>query len=263
MPTLPIPDRLRGVRLKIERAKQHVSDFESRLKSFMKTEPYGVRIEEDPERLEEIQRIDIRAAIPDNFAAIVADAVLNLRTALEYLATQLILANGGTPGKSSGFPIYDSSAKYIAHKMTRIEGMSPAAINVLDAIKPYLGGNDLLWKLHELNNIEKHRMPLAPALAHQSTIIDIPLNFALAGLTPPMMIVGTGQTGITLSVLKDGAEIGRIARGKRLKDDVQFKVAFDIAFCEPPVLHGEPVVPFLHQAANAIDGVVNQFIPFL
>ena len=35
--------------------------------------------------------------------------------------------------------------------------MSAAAIKHLDSLKPYKGGNEALWRVHELDNIDKHR----------------------------------------------------------------------------------------------------------
>lgn len=36
------------------------------------------------------------------------------------------------------------------------KGMCPKAIKAIDALKPYKGGNDALWRIHELDNIDKH-----------------------------------------------------------------------------------------------------------
>ena len=38
--------------------------------------------------------------------------------------------------------------------------MSSTAIAAIDAIKPYKDGKDVLWRLNELNNIDKHRLIL-------------------------------------------------------------------------------------------------------
>ena len=35
--------------------------------------------------------------------------------------------------------------------------MRPEAVEAIDRLKPYKGGNDLLWKIHALNNLDKHR----------------------------------------------------------------------------------------------------------
>jgi hypothetical protein len=35
--------------------------------------------------------------------------------------------------------------------------MSPSAKAHIDNLRPYKGGNQLLWRIHELDNIDKHR----------------------------------------------------------------------------------------------------------
>ena len=85
----------------------------------------------------------------------------NLRSALDHLAYHLAVVNGTTDQKvlkTTYFPISDDAAKYKAEAPGKVKGMSEAAIDAIDACKPYKGGTDALWQLHKLNNIDKHRM---------------------------------------------------------------------------------------------------------
>ena len=47
--------------------------------------------------------------------------------------------------------------------------MTQQAVAAIDALKPYKGGNDVLWQLHELNNVDKHRLILTVGSAVRST----------------------------------------------------------------------------------------------
>ncbi len=38
----------------------------------------------------------------------------------------------------------------------KLMGMRPAAVRAIDELKPYKGGNDQLWRIHELDIIDKH-----------------------------------------------------------------------------------------------------------
>ena len=90
--------------------------------------------------------------------SIAGDVVQNLRTALDHLANQLVWAGSGDPpSRRVEFPIAKDSGTYEREKARKVEGMCPKAIKAIDALKPYKDGNDLLWKIHELNNIDKHR----------------------------------------------------------------------------------------------------------
>ena len=48
-------------------------------------------------------------------------------------------------------------AAYESGKDRRVEEMQQEAIEAIDRLKPYQVGNDLLWRIHELDNIAKHR----------------------------------------------------------------------------------------------------------
>lgn len=39
-----------------------------------------------------------------------------------------------------------------------MNGARQETFEAIDALKPYKGGNDPLWMLYRLNNIEKHRL---------------------------------------------------------------------------------------------------------
>jgi hypothetical protein len=46
--------------------------------------------------------------------------------------------------------------------------MTKAAIDKIESLTPYKGGNDLLWQINELNNIDKHRILLVTGSAVHS-----------------------------------------------------------------------------------------------
>jgi len=128
---------------KIERSKQHTRDFEIALKAFRDTNPYGFRIDDDLQTGDKIHRIAIRSQTPDSLSLIVGDAVHNLRSALDHLVWQLVEANGQKPTDRTMFPISKDAATYKTAKIRKIQGISAAAENLIDTIKPYNGGTTI------------------------------------------------------------------------------------------------------------------------
>ena len=63
-------DRLRGIRLKLERAKEHVRNLESMMQDFRNINPYRFRIEDDPKTGDKIHSIEILSDTPDCFSAL-------------------------------------------------------------------------------------------------------------------------------------------------------------------------------------------------
>jgi len=97
------------------------------------------------------------------YQLIAGDAIQNLMTTLDHLAYQVVCNDTGDAPPNPNwiyFPIADDAAKYEAKKHGKMKGASQKTFDVIDTLKPYKGGNDLLWTLYRLNNIEKHRMLL-------------------------------------------------------------------------------------------------------
>jgi hypothetical protein len=76
--------------------------------------------------------------------------------------------------------------------------------------------------------------------------------------------ISAWELGGRLRMMKEGDELIRISGAPDkfpMEDDI--KVTFQIAFAEPKIVKGYPVIPFLHQASGLINNFVGQFISFL
>jgi hypothetical protein len=153
-----VRDSRDDINLKIERADKHLRDFRAAIVEFRKANPYGFRIERDPQTREPFYYVVEIQDIPVEISLIAGDVLQNLRSALDYLACALVGRNGKKPTKETSFPIFDDAAKYQSGYARKINGMGKYAINDITAIKPYKGGDDTLWRLHRLNNVDKHRL---------------------------------------------------------------------------------------------------------
>jgi hypothetical protein len=97
---------------------------------------------------------------------ILGDALQCLRTALDQAVWSLIHHRTGLDPENSEFPIFakppDSERRKKLFK-DKIEGLSDEAIAYIESIQPYNRptgtppGSNLLWCLHQLNRIDKHR----------------------------------------------------------------------------------------------------------
>src|SRR5436309_676011 len=158
---------LARIKLKIERAKEHIRNLDCAVQAFRDSDPYGFRIEDDLKTGDKIHRIHIRKETPDSFALMSGDAIHNLRSALDHLAWQLVIANGNVPVSGGGgtqFPIYDPNPKAKSLQGV-IQGISPNAQKLIDGIKPYKGGNDDFWILHQFDILDKHKLLVVTAFA--------------------------------------------------------------------------------------------------
>jgi hypothetical protein len=258
-----VSDRLAGVRAKIERANEHISDLESRFGAFRDTEPYRLRTKKDANTGEIIYYVEIRSDIPEQFSVIAGESLSQLRSSLDHLTWQLIEANGNVPRRPY-FPICETAAKYEANSRAMVEGVSAEVIGLMDAIQPYQGGyaGDF-WKLHELNNVDKHRRLLVPIYGQKSYNVVFPPNFPFRRSPGQITVFGpaSASPGGVVPILEDGTEVARASASA--EGNVDLQAIFEIAFREPEIVKGQSVIPFLHQLSNLVDSTVDRFIPYL
>jgi hypothetical protein len=154
---LTATDRIILIKVKIERAKKCLADLEIELTRFGNQKVY-VAGADDPKFGQFTPELSAHRPLPFDALAIAGDVVHNLRTALDHLAHQLVLVGSGAePSNRVAFPISVNLEAYERDEPGKVQGMSPETIKAIDALKPYKGGIHALWRLHSLDNIDKHR----------------------------------------------------------------------------------------------------------
>jgi hypothetical protein len=209
--------------------------------------------------------------VPVGIGLIVGDALHNLRSTLDHLAWQLVLEAGSAPTSSTSFPIFDDAAKYGRGALSKLAGMRQSAIDAIAAIKPYKGGNDTLWRLHRLNNVDKHRLVISVGFTNTAHSITPSLRERLrrgfAGSYGPDVpfpypkgvdLLIASETPI--SPLKAGDELLTLPESE-LEDHTSF--TFDVALGEPGIIEGAPVVQTLQGFAKIVGGLVENLAPLL
>jgi hypothetical protein len=111
--------------------------------------------------------------VPEEAITTIGDAIHNLRSALDVLAAEMARLNDPTAQKVA-FPFPDTEANLKRHIKDRNFGRcGPKAIEILEQIQPYYGGNDLLRHLHQLDITDKHEILLPVGVAISSPVIDM------------------------------------------------------------------------------------------
>ena len=84
-------ERLALIRVKVERAKEHIRDLEAEVRSFLSKSPYVVGAKRDPQTRKLIYYVANVSETPIKIAPIAGDVIQNLRSALDHLAYQLVI----------------------------------------------------------------------------------------------------------------------------------------------------------------------------
>lgn len=266
-------DRLARIRRKIERATRHISELDIEIKSFRSRlpQPYIPEARRDPQTRTVVYYAS--ADVPETpltISLIAGDAIQNIRSALDHLAYQLFTI--GSPGSIAGrhvyFPVSESAEKYRCEAPRKVKGMRPDAIKAINALKPYKGGNDLLWNLHRLSNIDKHRMLVTTGAAHVAHTMTPSLRKAfeteLNRIGRPELLdqiksISLDARLVTIP-LKKGDELFSDLPDSEVDKNVE--VSVEVVFGEPDMLH-TMVVPTLSRMAQSVEDIIVSFRPYL
>jgi hypothetical protein len=147
----------KGSRLKIGRAAQHVANLAGEIAAFRARVPmYMVpKVHSDPKYL--TAELLVAERVPAHWAAIIGDAVHNLRTSLDLLACTIVTLNGQSD-EGVYFPFAKSEDELdnmIAKR--NVDRAAPEAVALIKSFKPYIGGNSALRGVHDLDIADKHR----------------------------------------------------------------------------------------------------------
>jgi hypothetical protein len=160
-------NRFLGSRLKIERAKKHISNLESLLQAFVDSDFYDLSVQNNTEGGDSFLLFVLKTTLPaDDYALIIGDALHNLRSALDLAYYQTVLLCDGTPSKWTRFPVRDTWEELVSRLDAALkEKQISSSIRslMLNVIKPYKTGNEAIWLLDDLNIIDKHEL-LVPVL---------------------------------------------------------------------------------------------------
>jgi hypothetical protein len=257
---------------KIVRANLHIRDLQTASDAFLGPNPYGVLEEHDTQTREFIYRVTRMPDVPDPIRAILGDAVNNLRSALDH--TAWAFGERCVPPikdeRDIYFPIHDSATKYEAFKTRRIvQDLWRGAIDVLDQIKPYKGGSDLLWKLGELNNRDKHRLLIAVASVNNARTMTMTelekARESWTGERPKEVFIPADLAHIVPSdmptrILKTGDVLLRFPDSEA---EHKPKVMIQIALAEIGVSYGEPLIPLIYGIQSVVSYAVSRLSDLL
>lgn len=260
------PTIFSGPKLKIERAKGHIADLQSAIKTFHETRPYELIKEQDPKTGEDVYRMKVHKDVPFEIGGIIGDAVHNLRAALDLLVCDLVRSNMKQVVRGNGFPISRTANHFESNSVGKIKGVNRRAERLIRRLKPYEGGNTPLWILHELDALDKHQGIIPVAAAHVLTTVRWAMPFMFIGPDNTLRIGSPGPDGQphwlppgvphgvrNVYPLTDNSEIYRSAP-TGFYEDVQASVT--VAFSQAQIVDGEPVVETLNQLVVFIERAI-------
>jgi hypothetical protein len=258
-------ESLYGIRRKIERADHHIDDLDLEIRRFLDSDPYPVSAEYNAN----VRKTEYRAIrcknIPGVIPVTAGDAIHNLRSALDYLAYGLVKAAGVEPTRDTGFPISceKSPEEYETFMETKVKGVVEGVKKHMRDLYADKARYCLLCALHELDITDKHK--LLPIVSHAASGWGFDLDAVEMGSIFPGFATKAFMEPIPISEkrlgFKPGDIVATLPGNTESQEDIHF--AFEVAFGEPEVIKGSPVVKTLQEIRALINNLGGAFIPFL
>ncbi|MFO1238665.1 MAG: hypothetical protein U1F24_16935 [Alphaproteobacteria bacterium] len=163
-------------RTKIKRARKFITELENFLAPYTELRPCKSQIFQDGQE----PKIQFEwPSIGDEPGAIIGDAIHNMRTALDLMASELARHHSGTD-KNVYFPFAESADEIERMIERRFKKAGAAACDLVRTYKPYTGGNVALRAVHDLDIRDKHTMVIEAQLSSEVLVsanydIDNPL----------------------------------------------------------------------------------------
>ena len=231
--------------VKLNRAKQHISDVEASIKSFLVTKFYELRIETD-QGTGRMKLVLHPLGEPDKrLNAVVGDAIGNLRSVLDYIFYTVTSPVTGVKDRGY-FPMADDANGFAGEVKKGAIGTcaDPFIALFIDKVQAYKGGvGESLWALNKLRNIDKHRL-----LVSTVAMTSVRLSMKCHGMTFVRTRFGVSKESD--SVLLD-APVGEI------NFTAEPQPSFEIRINEPPDVENREVIGLLHSGVERIEALLD------
>lgn len=230
-------------RLKLGNAVEHLYALKAATERWTDADPCLVREDCEIETHKHRIFVEVAVAPDDPFIPLrMADCIHNMRQALDHLAYALAARLYGTdppPNESNtGFPITTIPANFkeaVHAKVAKKAVMPKDLFSSLEAIQPYPGRNQALWLLHELDNMDKHRVPPVVGGVATGDLFSMG-NLQCSFFEGPRLGVLDPQTPIVEYIPLD----------PEAESNMGFEFVAEIKLSEAsPVAPGEPILPTL------------------
>ncbi len=142
---------------KYNRALEHISSLDDWFETWVAGKPWDVPVELDESGVPKRFYFQITEPIPDWVGLVIGDIIHNLRCSLDHLAVAASRKNGNNE-RDVYFPINAQEEKFLKDGLPKLRKCSKSFIEFVKELKPYKGGNEVLYDLHQLDIIDKHRM---------------------------------------------------------------------------------------------------------
>lgn len=267
-----------SARLKVERANEHIRDFDEAFQAFLDRHPYGIFCQG---RHGVSYHFGMTEPIPDEIMIVAGDAIHNLHTALDHCIWALwshdVPANERAsrwadrvklPSSITNRTDYESSI----NGMVNACGGREDAVRLLKKLAVHPEGGIVgraLLALHKLDITDKQcvLVPVVPSAeitglsevttTHEGAIIINKLPTAKVALTPDFAWSSTERNHFFGGLFVGAYDYSPFTPKLQFDDD--HKITLEILFADNQPFPGEAILPTLSQLSDLVIEVIGWF----
>jgi hypothetical protein len=146
---------------KVGRVKAQINELDTAIRAFFEVTPHEIVSECYPDRDEEVWRFHLTRKLPYDINVRVGEIFHNLRSALDQMLAEIVEQTTNRTETKVEFPFGRSFDEFEA-ALGKQKKLPTDASMLIRTLKPYKGGDPLLWLLHSANRRDKHRVGLVP-----------------------------------------------------------------------------------------------------
>ena len=252
MTSSSIKSTIFSIQVKMARAYEHGDTLNKEIRSFINSKPYRISREFNRDAREQIWKLETDPpVVPSRIHGIIGDTISNLRSALDHIVWQLVLANGQTPTRRNAFPICAKKAEFQDRGTPMLGGVGSEPKAIIERFQPCNGGDRALWVLNELSNIDKHRF--LPVIFVNVTSVKALSVIPIPSKASIEIIINTGP-------IQRGAELLRLAQ---CDVEVDFEPEFGIAFGDGTPVANDTVMDVFRATWASVTKVADTLQPFI
>lgn len=236
----------------IKRAKLRTQELIASIQTFEAKNPFAFVTELDGSGEFNVYKFKLIKAMPEELSGLAFEIANYLRSALD----QCMFAIGG---KGTYFPVASDAAHLPKGIKGRCKNVHRDIIAFIETVKPYKGGNDLIWALNELANSNKHAV-LCPIAVYTSgfRLESLMLTEDQAVIRPIPKNAATGNDFMRIPAPvwnRTKNEMALIHHPVGTKVHAELSVPFQIAINGVEFIDGQPAVGVLNELTRQVERI--------
>ena len=228
-------------RLKVQRAHRHIHELITGFNNFMKSDFYRLSVDRHGDASNEVVslKLTVTKSLPPGLALIIGDAVHNLRSSLDYIATFKV----GSDDSRVNFPVSTTRQMLVSKSdsFKKILKLDRSFANfIANELEPYKGGVSKIWEITQLDNCDKHKL-LVPTINSLGVSNPVFENKQTGSIVAPSMLMVEGGSGwvAPFGFSGPGSEGFEVTNHGQASGEISFSPGFPF--------ENEPIIPTLIQ----------------